>query len=89
MAARPKIKCYFNALVTLSQASHNNSCENKNIAHSSHRRAVDSDSNVRSGIEETGMTNCNPVATPGLARYEPTLEDEALLDHEQHVGKLR
>ena len=46
-------------------------------------------------IEEPGMTNCNTVATPGIARYKPTLEDEALRDHEQHkryrriVGKLQ
>ena len=47
-------------------------------------------------IEETGMTtNCNTVTTPGIARYKPTIEDEALLDHEQHkryrriVGKLQ
>ena len=41
------------------------------------------------------MTNCNTVTTPGIAHYKPTIEDEALLDHEQHkryrriVGKLQ
>ena len=40
------------------------------------------------------MNNCNSVNTPGIAHYKPTIEDEALLDHEQHkryrriVGKL-
>ena len=46
-------------------------------------------------IEESGTNNCNPVSTPGIAHYKPTIEDEALLDHEQHkryrriVGKLQ
>ena len=41
------------------------------------------------------MTNCNTVTAPGIAHYKPTIEDEALLDHEQHkrcrriVGKLQ
>ena len=41
------------------------------------------------------MTNCNAVTTPGIAHSTPTIEDEALLDHEQHkryrriVGKLQ
>ena len=41
------------------------------------------------------MKNCNSVNTPGIAHYKPTIEDEALLDHEQHkryrriVGKLQ
>ena len=41
------------------------------------------------------MNNCNSVNTPGIAHYKPTIEDEALLDHEQHkryrriVGKLQ
>ena len=46
-------------------------------------------------IEESGMTNFNTVTAPGIAHYKPTVEDEALLDHEQHkryrriVGKLQ
>ena len=39
---------------------------------------------IRNMLEETGMTNCNSVNTPGIAHYKPTLEDEALLDHVQH-----
>ena len=41
------------------------------------------------------MNNCNAEAAPGIAHYKPTLEDEALLDLEQHkrrrriVGKLQ
>ena len=35
-------------------------------------------------IEETGMTNCNTVTAPGIADYNATIEDEVLLDHEQH-----
>ena len=31
-------------------------------------------------IEEASLKNCNPVATPGIAHYKPTVEDEALLD---------
>ena len=53
------------------------------------------DSYINDMIKETSMNNCNAVATPGIAHYKPTLEDEALLDHEQHkryrrtVGKLQ
>ena len=53
------------------------------------------DSYIDNMIEETGMTNCNTVTAPGIAHYKPTIEDEALLDHEQHkrrrrvVGKLQ
>ena len=52
------------------------------------------DSYINNMTEETGMTNCNTVTTPGIARYKPRIEDEALLDREQHrrcrriVGKL-
>ena len=41
------------------------------------------------------MTNCNTLTALGFAHYKPTIEDEALLDHEQHkryrriVGKLQ
>ena len=42
------------------------------------------DSYIDNMIEESGMTNCNTVTTPGIAHYKPTIEDEALLDHEQH-----
>ena len=41
------------------------------------------------------MTSCNTVTAPGIAHYKPTIEDEALLDHEQHkryrriVGKIQ
>ena len=35
-------------------------------------------------IEESGMNNCNSVNTPGIAHYKPAIEDEALLNHEQH-----
>ena len=53
------------------------------------------DSYIDNMIEESGMNNCNSVNTPGIAHYKPTIEDEALLDHEQHkryrriVGKLQ
>ena len=53
------------------------------------------DSCIDNMIEESGMNNCNSVNTPGIAHYKPTIEDEALLDHEQHkryrriVGKLQ
>ena len=53
------------------------------------------DSYIDNMIEETGKTSCNMVTTPGFAHYKPTIEDEALLDHEQHkryrriVGKLQ
>ena len=52
------------------------------------------DSYINNIIEEASLKNCNPVATPGIAHYKPTAEDEALLDKEQHkrhrraVGKL-
>ena len=42
------------------------------------------DSYINNTMEETGMTNCNMVTAPGIARYKPTMEEEALLDHEQH-----
>ena len=53
------------------------------------------DSYIDSMIEESGMTNRNTVTAPGIAHYKSTIEDEALLDHEQHkrysriVGKLQ
>ena len=53
------------------------------------------DSYMDNMIEESGMNNCNSVNTPGIAHYKPTIEDAALLDHEQHkryrriVGKLQ
>ena len=53
------------------------------------------DSYIDNMIEESGTNNCNSVNTPGIAHYKPTIEDEALLDHEQHkryrriVGKLQ
>ena len=34
--------------------------------------------------EPSGMNNCNSANAPGIAHYKPTIEDEALLDHEQH-----
>ena len=46
-------------------------------------------------IEEASLKNCNPVTTPGIAHYKPTVGDEALLDKEQHkrhrrvAGKLQ
>ena len=42
------------------------------------------DSYINSINEETGMNNCNTVTAPEIARRKPTIEDEALLDHEQH-----
>ena len=42
------------------------------------------DSYIDNMIQETGTINCNTVTTPGIAQYKPTIEDEALLDHEQH-----
>ena len=53
------------------------------------------DSYIDNMTEESGMTNCNTVTAPGIAHYNPTIEDEALLDHKQHkryrriVGKLQ
>ena len=53
------------------------------------------DSYIDNMIEESGVNNCNSVNTPGIAHYKPTIEDEALLGHEQHkryrriVGKLQ
>ena len=53
------------------------------------------DSYIDNMIEESGMANCNTVTTPGIAHYKPTIEDQALLDHEKHkryrriVGKLQ
>ena len=41
------------------------------------------DSYINIIIEEASLKNCNPVATPGIAHYKPTVEDEALLDKEQ------
>ena len=41
------------------------------------------DSYIDNMTEETGTPNCNTVTTPGIAHYKPTIEDEALLDHEQ------
>ena len=35
------------------------------------------DSYIDNMIEESGMTNCNTVTTPGIAHYRPTIEDEA------------
>ena len=68
----------------------------RNIEHFGEHCALGlQDSYIDNMIEETGMTNCNTATAPGMAHYKPTIEDEALLNHEQHkryrriVGKLQ
>ena len=88
-------RSYSSTPATSNLANHNNFLEETSTTSANFCNLGLKDSYIDNMIEESGMTNCNTVTAPGIAHYKPTIEDEALLDHEQHrryrriVGKLQ